>query len=102
MIDRRFLQHRLAGSWRRVGPPGQADDGRRPVVSTALPECRLYRHLFDVAETPADFVAAARRVVDLGSDDGRAALRWEAARAGTWERTAATLLRQFQSRLAPG
>ena len=30
----------------------------RPIVSTALPECRLYAHLFDVAETPDEFLDA--------------------------------------------
>lgn len=55
----------------------------RPVVSTALPECRLYDDLFDVAETPEDFVAAVSRILDAGSDDGRAPARHAWAEANT-------------------
>jgi glycosyltransferase involved in cell wall biosynthesis len=73
----------------------------RPVVCTPLPECRLYGHLFEVAESSDDFIGAVRRVVAQGSDDGRAALRWEAARAATWERTAAVMLRRLRE-AAPG
>jgi glycosyltransferase involved in cell wall biosynthesis len=70
----------------------------RPVVSTALPECRLYGHLFDVAETPEAFVAAIHQIVRNGSDDGRAVLRWQLARETTWEHTAELLLRHFEAR----
>jgi glycosyltransferase involved in cell wall biosynthesis len=72
----------------------------RPVVSTPLPECRLYGHLFDIAELPAAFAEAVRKVVAQGSDDGRAPLRWETARATTWEQTSAALLHQFRVRAA--
>ncbi len=68
----------------------------RPVVSTALPECRLYTHLFEVAESPEEFVEAVRGIVDRGSDDGRASQRWKTAKESTWERTAEALLRRFQ------
>jgi hypothetical protein len=69
----------------------------RPVVTTPVPECRLYAHLFEVAETADAFVGAVRKVVDAGSDDGRAPMRWEAARSSTWERAAATMLRHLQA-----
>ena len=69
----------------------------RPVVTTALPECRLYSHLFDVAEIPDEFIAAVKNIVDHGSNDGRASLRWEAARAGTWERTSEVLLEKLRA-----
>ena len=49
---------------------------------------------------PAAFVAAIRRIVDRGSDDGRAPLRWEHARAATWEHTADALLDHYTARLA--
>jgi glycosyltransferase involved in cell wall biosynthesis len=87
----------------RVACPTKVMDymaASRPVVSTALPECRLYAHLFDIAETPAAFTAAVREVVDRGSDDGRAPLRWETARATTWENTSAALLRHLQCSLS--
>ncbi len=72
----------------------------RPVVSTALPECRLYTHLFDVAESREGFIQAIRRIVLSGSDDGRAALRWQVAKESTWERTSEKLLSAFCDRLA--
>lgn len=68
----------------------------RPVVTTAVPECSLYSHLFQVAETPAAFVGAIRDVVARGSNDGKAALRWEAARSATWERTSALMLHHLR------
>jgi glycosyltransferase involved in cell wall biosynthesis len=58
----------------------------RPVVTTALPECRIYRDLFDVVETPGEFVRAVRRLVLDGSDDGRAAQRHCWAEANTCRR----------------
>jgi teichuronic acid biosynthesis glycosyltransferase TuaH len=55
----------------------------RPVVSTAIPECRLYDELFDVAESDAGFIAAVQSILDRGSDDGRAEARHEFARRNT-------------------
>src|SRR5205085_2889028 len=52
----------------------------RPVVSTALPECRLYDGLFEMAESADEFIAAIRSIVVSGSDDGLAAERWRTAR----------------------
>jgi glycosyltransferase involved in cell wall biosynthesis len=64
----------------------------RPIVSTALPECRLYANLFSVAPDRASFVESVGRIVAAGSCDGRAKARWDHARASTWEATAGTLL----------
>ncbi|HEY2156828.1 MAG TPA: glycosyltransferase [Isosphaeraceae bacterium] len=64
----------------------------RPVVTTALPECRLYHHLFDVAETPGEFVAAVRSLVARGSDDGRSAERHAFAEANSCRRVVERLL----------
>jgi glycosyltransferase involved in cell wall biosynthesis len=69
----------------------------RPVVTTPVPECLLYDHLFEIADTPAAFAAAVRKLVDQGSDDGRAPLRWTTARRHTWERNSATMLRHLQA-----
>ncbi len=69
----------------------------RPIVSTDLPECRLYDHLFAVVESPAAFIEAVRAIVAGGSNDGRARLRWEAAQAATWERTSAVMLRHLET-----
>ncbi len=47
----------------------------RPIVATALPECRLHAERFHVAEDDDAFLTAIREILDQGSDDGRAALR---------------------------
>jgi teichuronic acid biosynthesis glycosyltransferase TuaH len=64
----------------------------RPIVSTALPECQLYGHLFDVAAGDEAFVAAVRAIVAAGSDDGRAALRFAWARDHSCGRVVEQLL----------
>jgi glycosyltransferase involved in cell wall biosynthesis len=64
----------------------------RPIVSTALPECRLYGHLFDVAADAEGFVAAVRSIVAAGSDDGRSSGRFEWARANSCRRVVDRLL----------
>jgi hypothetical protein len=64
----------------------------RPIVSTALPECQLYDQLFHVAATPEDFVASVRGILDAHSDDGRATLRFDWARANTCRRVVDRLL----------
>jgi hypothetical protein len=70
----------------------------RPIVSTSLPECELYSELFQVCKSRAEFVEAVGSIVARGSDDGKAAARWGIARANTWERTSAQLLRLFLDR----
>jgi glycosyltransferase involved in cell wall biosynthesis len=47
----------------------------RPIVATAIPECRLHAERFHVAEDVAGFLASVRQILDRGSDDGRAAIR---------------------------
>jgi teichuronic acid biosynthesis glycosyltransferase TuaH len=94
-----LIPYRTDHPFNRVACPTKVMDymaTSRPVVSTPLPECRLYAHLFDIAETPEAFVEAIRRVVARGSDDGRAPLRWATARATTWEHTSANLLRHLK------
>ncbi|HMB03701.1 MAG TPA: glycosyltransferase [Isosphaeraceae bacterium] len=64
----------------------------RPIVSTALPECLLYDHLFHVAGSDEEFLASVRSILDARSDDGRAARRFEWARANTCRRVVDRLL----------
>ncbi len=47
----------------------------RPVVATALPECRLHAERFHVVDHNDAFVASVRDILENGSDDGRAAIR---------------------------
>jgi teichuronic acid biosynthesis glycosyltransferase TuaH len=55
----------------------------RPIVATALPECRLHAERFHVAENRDEFVEAIRAILGNGSDDGRAGLRHAYALANT-------------------
>jgi glycosyltransferase involved in cell wall biosynthesis len=64
----------------------------RPIVSTAVPECQLYDHLFHVAATTDDFIAAVRAILDARSDDGRATLRFDWAQNHTCRRVVERLL----------
>jgi teichuronic acid biosynthesis glycosyltransferase TuaH len=64
----------------------------RPIVSTALPECQLYDHLFHVAATADDFLAAVASILAAHSDDGRASQRFDWARANTCRRVVDRLL----------
>ena len=63
----------------------------RPVVSTDLPECRLYSHLFDVV-APETFVDAVAARLVAGPDDGRSALRLDCARENSCRNVAGRLL----------
>ena len=47
----------------------------RPIVSTDLPECRLYAHLFSVAPDSDTFIEVVRSLAAHGFDDGQADAR---------------------------
>jgi teichuronic acid biosynthesis glycosyltransferase TuaH len=64
----------------------------RPIVSTAVPECRLHADRFHVADDPAGFLEAVRAILAAGSNDGRAAVRFEYAKAHTCARMVERLL----------
>ena len=64
----------------------------RPMVSTAVPECRLSAHLFDVAESHDAFIEAILSILERGSDDGQAEVRWRWAKANTCEAVVRKLL----------
>ena len=64
----------------------------RPIVSTALPECQLYGHLFDVAPDHEAFLDAVGAILAAGSDDGRSDSRHAWARANTCQMVVERLL----------
>lgn len=64
----------------------------RPIVSTDLPECRLYTELFNVEADHGSFVAATRSILHANSDDGCAADRHAWAADHTCARTVERLL----------
>ena len=90
-----LIPYRTDHPFNRVCSPAKIMDSMgsgRPIVATAIPECRLYDRLFDVAETDDAFLDAVRAVVDAGSDDGRAALRHHWAQSNTCRDVADRLL----------
>jgi glycosyltransferase involved in cell wall biosynthesis len=64
----------------------------RPIVATALPECRLHTERFHVSESTDAFVDAVRSILASGSDDGRARLRHDYALENRCDRVAERLL----------
>ncbi len=64
----------------------------RPIVSTALPECALYRDYFHVSDDADAFIDATRSILESGSDDGRGFARAEHAHANTCDRVVGRLL----------
>ena len=64
----------------------------RPVVSTAVPECALYEALINVAQGHDAFIKAVGSIIEAGSDDGRADLRFDWARGHTCAKVVDTLI----------
>ncbi len=77
-FDAVLIPYRLDHPFNRVCNPTKIMDAMgsgRPIVATAIPECCLHAERFDVAFDGDEFIEAVRRILDSGSDDGRAALR---------------------------
>ncbi len=77
-FDISMIPYRLDHPFNRACNPTKIMDtmgSGRPIVATALPECRLHAERFHVAEDGDAFLAAIRQILDQQSDDGRAALR---------------------------
>ena len=81
-----LIPYRIDHPFNRVCNPTKIMDAMgtgRPMVATAIPECRLHAERFHVVETGAEFIEAIRQILEHGSDDGRAALRHAYAMANT-------------------
>lgn len=77
-FDATLIPYRLDHPFNRACSPTKIMDAMgsgRPIVATAIPECRLHRDRFHVAEDADAFLSAVREIVERGSDDGRSALR---------------------------
>lgn len=83
-FDVNLIPYLVDHPFNRACSPTKIMDGvaaTRPMVASAIPECRLYEHLMDVAETREAFVEAVGRILESGSDDGRSEARHDWARA---------------------
>jgi glycosyltransferase involved in cell wall biosynthesis len=68
----------------------------KPIVTTALPECRKYRSVL-VAEDGDDFLAKLDLALSLREDEAYRTVLWQEAQQNRWEEKAAqiaTLIRQ--------
>jgi teichuronic acid biosynthesis glycosyltransferase TuaH len=77
-FDAVMIPYRLDHPFNRACNPTKIMDAMgsgRPIVATAIPECRLHAERFHVVEDCAEFIQAVRWILDRGSDDGRAAIR---------------------------
>ena len=55
----------------------------RPIVATALPECRLHAERFHVVANDEEFLSAVQSILACNSDDGRSGMRYAYAQANT-------------------
>jgi len=85
-FDAVLIPYRLDHPFNRACSPTKIMDAMgsgRPIVATAIPECRLHAERFHVVEDCDEFIQAVRQILDHGSDDGRAALRHAFAAANS-------------------
>jgi teichuronic acid biosynthesis glycosyltransferase TuaH len=73
-----LIPYRIDHPFNRACNPTKIMDAMgsgRPIVATAIPECRLHAERFHVVESGEEFIAAVRAILDGHSDDGRAGVR---------------------------
>jgi hypothetical protein len=68
----------------------------KPIVSTALPECRRYRGVL-IAEDPADYVRQLHEAIALSKKPTFTAMMAQEARANTWEQRAHSCIDRLQN-----
>jgi glycosyltransferase involved in cell wall biosynthesis len=77
-FDISLIPYRIEHPFNRACSPTKIMDAMgsgRPIVATAIPECRLHAERFHVASDADEFVSDVRQILNQGCDDGRAALR---------------------------
>ena len=78
-----LIPYRIDHPFNRACNPTKIMDAMgsgRPIVATALPECRLHAERFHVLENDEEFTSAVRTILAHHSDDGR----WEFAMPTPW------------------
>jgi glycosyltransferase involved in cell wall biosynthesis len=81
-----LIPYRIDHPFNRACNPTKIMDAMgsgRPIVATAIPECRLHAQRFHVVENGALFIEAVRQILSQKSDDGRASLRHAYATANS-------------------
>jgi len=81
-----LIPYRIDHPFNRACNPTKIMDAMgsgRPIVATAIPECKLHSERFHVVADGVEFTEAVRQILGQDSDDGRAALRHAYAMANT-------------------
>jgi glycosyltransferase involved in cell wall biosynthesis len=81
-----LIPYRLDHQFNRACNPTKIMDAMgsgRPIVATALPECRLHAERFHVVENADEFTKATASILARHSDDGRARVRHAFALSST-------------------
>jgi glycosyltransferase involved in cell wall biosynthesis len=81
-----LIPYRIDHPFNRACNPTKIMDAMgsgRPIVATAIPECKLHAKRFHVVENEAEFIEAIGQILAQNSDDGRAPLRHAYALANT-------------------
>jgi teichuronic acid biosynthesis glycosyltransferase TuaH len=100
-FDVTLIPYRMDHPFNRACNPTKIMDSMgsgRPIVATAIPECRLHTERFDVADDAGAFIDAITRILGQHSDDGRAALRHAFALANTCHAIGERILRLIDQR----
>jgi glycosyltransferase involved in cell wall biosynthesis len=85
-FDVSLIPYRVDHPFNRACNPTKIMDAMgsgRPIVATAIPECRLHAERFHVVEDAGEFEGAVREILGQKSDDGRVDLRYAYAVANT-------------------
>jgi glycosyltransferase involved in cell wall biosynthesis len=102
-FDLTLIPYRLDHPFNRACSPTKIMDAMgsgRPIVATAIPECRLHAERFHVAADADTFLAAVKQIVDRDSDDGLASVRHAYAVANSCRGVGERLLDLIDGRLA--
>jgi glycosyltransferase involved in cell wall biosynthesis len=94
-FDVALIPYRIDHPFNRACSPTKIMDAMgsgRPIVATAIPECRLHTARFHVADNAEEFLGAVGQILDHNSDDGRAAVRHAFALANTCHGVAERIL----------
>jgi teichuronic acid biosynthesis glycosyltransferase TuaH len=94
-FDVTLIPYRIDHAFNQVCNPTKIMDAMgsgRPIVATAIPECRLHAERFHVVEGTDDFIHAVQQVLDQKSDDGRAVVRHAFAQANSCHRITERIL----------
>ena len=107
-FDVTLIPYRMDHPFNRACNPTKIMDAMgsgRPIVATAIPECRLHAERFHVPETADEFIEVVGEILRQQSDDGRAALRHAYALANTCHGISERILdliEQSRAAIGPG